>query len=510
MSMPTDPGQPAGPTPDFLISPGATTLPEHPSRRRLPRGLVAGAAALAMALVVGGAYAAGSYLSGGGTQPEQVLPTGAFAFVKVDLDPAANQKVAVYQLSRKFPDLFSAAGGSDRALKDSVVAGMLDRLGSDISYERDIKPWLGDRVALAAYPRGKEGTGATLPVTPVLAIQYTDEGKMAAAMSKIAKSDDEFGWATTQGYVVVSDGDAAAHALVRRGESSPLSDDDTFSHDVTALDGDQLAVAWVDIAGAAKASTSLGPTMFGAPALGLAGTGATATTGRAAFGVHADKDYLEVQGRTYGVSGGVAAEEGTGLAGSMPADSLAAVSATGLGKALTNAWSTFSGSGSDVFGLARAADELGLRLPDDFDAVFGTETAIGVSGDLGASPHVTIRSRGGDADRAKAIADTVARRFLGSRAVVEKTSDGFVVGDDGATVRASAKGDESVGGTATYRRAVPDAARASVVAFIDLGRVLDAAGDSEASSKLHALSAIGVTLGGRADAGEVRLRLLVR
>ena len=78
----------------------------EPEKRRKPQTWwVVGGAAVAVAALVGGiAYGAAS-LSGGGTQPEGALPAGAIAFAKVDLDPAAGQKVDAIRFMRKFPSL---------------------------------------------------------------------------------------------------------------------------------------------------------------------------------------------------------------------------------------------------------------------------------------------------------------------------------------------------------------------------------------------------------------------
>src|SRR5206468_6877594 len=125
----------------------------------------------------GGAYALsfGEKLTGGGTQPDDVLRSGAIALAKVDLNPSLGQKLAVWQLSRKFPAVFNDSG-KDTVLKDSVVAGLLR--DTSLSYATDVKPWLGDRAAIAAYPAPSKGAQPEL----AFALQYTDEAAMTAAL----------------------------------------------------------------------------------------------------------------------------------------------------------------------------------------------------------------------------------------------------------------------------------------------------------------------------------------
>ena len=66
-------------------------------------------------LVVGGGTAfAVTTLVGGGAQPDQVLPGNAIAYVRMDIDPSAGQKIAAVRLLRKLPQVNDAvSGGGD-------------------------------------------------------------------------------------------------------------------------------------------------------------------------------------------------------------------------------------------------------------------------------------------------------------------------------------------------------------------------------------------------------------
>lgn len=67
-------------------------------------------------------------------------------------------------------------------LKDTVLAALLDE--TDISHEKDIRPWLGQRAGAAAYPPSAKGAAWI-----AAALQFTDEAAMTAAMTRLAKSE---------------------------------------------------------------------------------------------------------------------------------------------------------------------------------------------------------------------------------------------------------------------------------------------------------------------------------
>ena len=96
--------------------------PEEPTKRA-PWGLVGAAGVLVLALVGGVTYAVGA-LSGGGSQPADALPSGAFAAVTLDLDPSAGQKLDGFRFLRKFPalrDKVPATGDLREVMFDAVA-----------------------------------------------------------------------------------------------------------------------------------------------------------------------------------------------------------------------------------------------------------------------------------------------------------------------------------------------------------------------------------------------------
>jgi hypothetical protein len=110
---------------------GAVPAPtEQPRRSRTGRKVAIGAAAAGVVLLGGAGYAVAAYLSGGGPQPEEVLPADTIGVVKLDLDPAAGQKAAVASLMGKFPALDGAGD-----IKQSAVDGLLDLTDGRLDFD---------------------------------------------------------------------------------------------------------------------------------------------------------------------------------------------------------------------------------------------------------------------------------------------------------------------------------------------------------------------------------------
>lgn len=120
---------------------------------------------VASLLVGGGAFAYTTFL-GDGAQPQDVMPKDMVAFVRVDLDPSASQKIAALKLLRRIPDFEKGTGiTSDTAdLRKVVVSAMFD--DCDIDFAKDVEPWLGQRVGFGLHGDGKSS---------LLAMQIEDE-----------------------------------------------------------------------------------------------------------------------------------------------------------------------------------------------------------------------------------------------------------------------------------------------------------------------------------------------
>ena len=492
----TTPEQPSSLPPAFDV----LGSPEPVGRSGRRSGLVAalvGAGALAVA---GTAVAAAAFLGGGGAQPEDVLPADAFGVLKVDLDPAPGQKVAVYRLSQRFPSLAEKVRDQDQ-VKDQLLSALFEDV-EELDYERDVAPWIGDRVAIAAVP------GADQP-EPLAAVAYDDRAEAEESLARLAVEQDELAYSFSDkaDYVLLG----STQAAVDRAASTDrvLADVDVWKDGQDALDGDQIVTAWADL-GAFWASLPVEAREQAEEVYGL--TADFEVDGLAVAGLSASADRLEVVGRTLDVSSPLAedsvigAGKGGDLVQRLPADTVAALSVTGLGAGLAQVFDAVYGE-DDPMGLVAAARETGVTLPDDLRTLLGEETAAAMLGE----EDFGLRVRSADPGRAYELLTRVASLVGLDESTLRQLDDGYAAGTTAQALTAMA-GDGGLGDTAAFREAAPDAAGAGYVAYVDLARLWQLFGDpeDEHAADLEQLQSVGVTGSSDGRNSSLRIRLTVR
>lgn len=469
-------------------------LPVERGRHGLRTGLIAGVTAV----VVGGAALGGwqlqQLLSGGGPQPEDVLPASTVAFASLDLDPGAGQKLAAYQLLKKFPD----AHVSDQTdLKKKAWEALDDSSLRRLDYGTDVRPWLGDRFAIAAVPAPGTDDG----FTPLGVVQVTDQDAAAKAFEKIAETPTgysmkaspsaaaepgtepgtvpgtvsgsapsgapnpgaqpvprDFFWAFEDGYALITDDRSELDAIVAADHH--LADSAGFRHDLDSLGGDQVALAWTDLGALWSAAPadlrrdvtdSWGQQVDPAGSL-VAGVSLTSTS-------------VDVTGHGFGISAGgpgttAGLTPGTGLVETLPADSDVVLSVSGLGPMLSQAWQAY-GEAGDPLDLADEADGLGVELPDDLEAVFGSEIAIGAR--LGDRVDFAATARTPDPQRGAEVWRILSGASGDELPPARVDGDRWIAGSSGTS--------GTLADDADFAAVVPGADHANVVGYIDVPRV---------------------------------------
>ena len=402
---------------DVLGSPVPT------DRRRDWRPLLAAAVGVVGVGVAGTGIALAFALSGGGAQPEDVLPADVFALAKVDLDPAAGQKVAAYELAKRFPDL-EVEGA--RSLKDDLLRRLF--ADSEVDYDEQVRPWIGSRAAVAGAPDADaDGTPEIL-----VAVAYDDRGAAERLLPELVEgaADGEpafFAFSEREPYVLLAMSQKAADAAA--GTSKVLADADGYRKDVAALDGDQVALAWADVgalwAAVPQEAQSAVTEVYG---------DALRPVGRTVLGVHLESDAVEMSGRVFGMDLGdsaltayaLGAESGSGLVQELPAGAVAAMSIAGFGEQMESAFEVFAsaGLGAGAPDVGELGEQFGISIPDDVVLLLGEETAAGVYAMDGES-EVAVRTRGQDPAGALAVAQRLMKTFSEQTALVSGGEDDF-------------------------------------------------------------------------------------
>ena len=509
MSEPTD-----LPTAEVLDQ-GTRLAGASAPHRRWP-WVAAGAAAV---VVSGAGVALGLALSGGGTQPEELVPAGALVYADVDFDPEAGQKVNLVRLLSKFPEIGEQLGG-----RTDVKEFLIEQVLRDGELSAgEVTPWLGDRAGVAAL----WDDGSHSPVA-VVALEVTDQGAAEQTLSDNLESSE---YAFRSGYVVIvpqlglpSGAEVTANDVLAQSQESPLADDPAFVDTMKPL-GPGLASVYLDGDGATKALESAmamegiegGPEMFG--------LGASELSGHAGVVVRAEPSAIEVVGRTDEVRSGIF-DEPTQLMSTLPDTTAVAVAAGGGGDAVAAQWQnlvsqleglpgTFVDPQSQVERkLAKLEARYGVRLPDDLITLLGDDLVVAVDGEemFGSVPKVGLRS----------VTDPDAARDLARRLqpVVDDVTAGFGVTmqpvDDGLVVASTPEyADVLVNGSGglladpAFANAVPDAEDASFVVWVDIETLGSTAAlfDARVGDVVEPLEAFGASAGVNDDGEYFTARL---
>ncbi len=368
---------------DGLAEPRTVVLGGEPAARpRRRRGLVAATGALALALVAAGGVYAYSLLSGGGAQPEKYVPANAIAFVKLDLDPAAGQKVAALRFFRHFP------GGSKALRGDDVREIIFNLLQEDnaklqqLDFDKDIAPWLGNRLAVAVLP----GTSPGDEPTSLGVLQVKDPDRARKGLPKLLDGDDPPAMVFTGGYALLADDEAMANAARDAAAKSNLGEDEQFRADLEPL-GHNVAAFWVDLTAVGdQLESSRGRGLAGLPP-GQAELFQESFRGRIAGAVTFDGNHADLTVRGAGTSGFAVPSADAQPVGSwmssLPESTVIAVGVSGMDKAVRQlfaapALDSFGFNRSDGGGLAELERQTRLRLPEDITALLGRRALLTV------------------------------------------------------------------------------------------------------------------------------------
>lgn len=475
--------------------------PAQGNRRKV---IAAGTAvAVGVVAVAAGAYAY-SVVVGSGDQPEAHLPASTAFVARIDLDPSGGQKIDALRFASKFPTSKDLSWDKDKADKDPRK-WLYEQLTKDSDTKvpwSEVSPWLGQKAAFAVTASGDAAPTAV----PVVMLQTSDPVKAEASLRKIAGSKGKTGVAAGDGWVVLSDSDAHAKGVVDGAKKSPLSTSAHFAQDLDALGDPGVASFWLDFSAltplaqaALKQSEGMDPMALGF-SLGNLST-LSSLKGHGATALRFNGGDLELVGKFNDLGDGVK-PGGPSAKVNLPENTVFALSAAGAGDRITKQWTQVSdqfakASGSTTQELTKQVeDAFGLKLPDDLKALFGDQFQLAVRLGQDNQPEGGVRVDT-SAEGAKKATDALTKMLadLSPEAKASITPDGYVVASSDAVAKDLAAGG-SLGTAERFKRAVPEAGSATVVAYVDIHALAKAfpASDKDGQAALEALDSLGLSV----------------
>lgn len=519
-----------------------STPPAEPSAggRNIKRLVIGGIAAVVVLALAGGAFAVVKKLDGGGAQPHDVLPASVIAYARVDVDPSASQKIALFKLIRKFPEAADEIGikSVDQDVRKLLVDEALKEGDCDLTYDKDVKPWLGHRIGVALDTKQ----------TPLVAIQVTDEKKAESGIKDLFDCDDEkAAIAFLDGYAIVAETQKQADAAVKAAEKKPLAEKTAFAADFEDLGEQGVASAWADtkkVIDSFPEFKDLMATAGGANLKELEQAGTLAVT------VRTDGSTLELAGLA-GVSDSVDKMTPVSM-DKLPSDTVAALSfGGGIGDQIAEQYDTFVEQFTEGFEssfddpsitegmtpeekaafeaylennpiespdpedfIAGFEEETGLNMPEDLETLFGDGLTLAIgsknleklptfSGPADVATLDVALKMTTDPDKALDLAERLATLAtqVGLDLSTAQTDDGAVI----ATNQDAADGLDGsgkLGSDATFQSVMPYGDQTLYGMFVDVGTILDKVSEADPPADVakdidqaKAVKAVGISYG---------------
>jgi len=547
-------------TPEYLEYGAGSPLAPEPAQpatgpRRSRRAWWVGGGVVALLGVGAGAWAVMSFFQQG-AQPAEALPATTVGYLSLDLDPSGGQKIDAFRTLNKFPAFKKDVGvDSVDQLREKIGDALVSGSGcAGVDFDRDIDPWLGNRLAAAVVPVGSDEDPQV-----VLVAQVTDDDKATAGIKKLGAcaGGGQTGVVVANGWAIVAESQKTADAVSEAARSGSLADDPTYqkwtdavgdagvlnayaSPDAGRIAGKKLGELF-DGGGMSPFGISGGDTEAYSSELSVQSSALHATAdGTAPFsdalsGFHGGAatlrftgDGLELAAAGDGSSAELkdfASATAGGLVSRLPADTGAAA-----GLSLSPGWvdrrlsglSLAFGGGSKEDLYREMSQATGLDVPADIETLLGSGVAVSVSKDLdpeavensadGSDIPVAATVKGEPA-KIEAVLDKIRARtgdttFLGS----DSSGDLEVVGPSESYRRSVLRGGD-LGGDGTFRSVIASGSDAGSLIYVNVDafepalKKLASGGDADDIANLLPLRAVG--LSSWIDNGVARVSLKV-
>jgi hypothetical protein len=444
-----------------------------------------------------------------------LAPAESAFYANVYLQPSTGQQMNLSELIGRLPGFADDASLDEKV--DQVVQNLLSDTGID--YREQIKPWLGNQLAVAGWP-GADGVADPLAVV-IADVKDMDAAREAAA-DLVADAGASFTAETYEGTEIqVSDG--ASYAFVGdmlvigesadgiravidvAGGAESLADQPDFVATMESLEPDHLASAYVDIAAIGEASGVADQVS------GVSTAGAVLVAEPDGLRLSGSAPFDEEAAAATTAAGFALGGEPSSLVDWMPADTVAEAVVFGLRQTLENAETALGAvpEGEEVTSTldtirALAALGLGINLDEDVLPLLDREVAIAVQGFDGTLPSGQLLLRPSDPDAASGTLGRLADALtsVGATRTTVRAADtevtvlaipdtgevaygivddivilGLGADDVAAAIQAHASGD-SLGASERYVRTFEVAGtRGGTEAYVDVGAAMELLGE---------------------------------
>ena len=336
-----------------------------------------------------------------------LAPANSAFYVNVYLQPSAGQQMNLSGLIGRLPGFADEASLDEKV--DQVVQNLLS--GTGIDYREEVKPWLGDQIAIVGWP-GSDGA-ANAPAAVIAEVTDPEAARTAIAgmlgdtgaelraetyAGAELQVSDSGAYAFIGDMVVIGENAEAIHAVIDvNGGGASLADRADFVATMEGLQPDHLASAFIDLAAISDA-TGLADQVSGVSTAGavlVAEPEGLRLSATAPF----DRDEATPSDAASFALGG----EPSSLVEWMPADTIAEAVVFGLGQTLEDAEAALgvAPEGEEIAGAldtvrALAAFALGIDLDADVLPLLDREVAVAVRGIEGGLPSGQILLRPSD------------------------------------------------------------------------------------------------------------------
>lgn len=514
--------------------------------------------ALTTLIGLAGAAVIGVYLFLGGATADRaagLAPASSAFYATLYLQPSAGQQSQLAGVLSRLP------GFEDTAALDTKIDELAQRFFGDagFDYRADVKPWLGNQLAIAGGAPDESGQPANL----LFIADVKDEAAFANALGSLVPDGTDTSDETYEG-LTVSQAGTATYAIVDgmlvagetaepvhqaidvfQGRADSLAELPAFTSAMRTLPTDHLAVAWADLeqlAASADAADAVTDTAgFSTFSMALL---AEESGFRLVGQLPVDAESVGAAIRDALASGATIPQ----LPDAMPAGTEVSLILHNLRAALERTETELEDQSPDVAATidqlrALAAFGLGVDIDNDLLPLLDGEVGVALHGiadglpagalllrpsDPGASAEAlgrvldALESRGSAADRTTvAGTEVVSIEVPQVGAVSWAVADELIVlgltADDVGEVLEAGSSGSTLGGGDLYRSTFAGADRGGTELFIDLNPLvplfLGQAGEgmpAETAAILEHIDSFGLTIPSRPDRFEFHATLTIR